>query len=150
MDQRIPQRKPRRDLAHYETLEYLLLGDLRDVLEEPLDDETRRWLTEVVAALLQTLPREFELEEQGGYLSEVLEEYPNWAPQVESLRSEHAALFHQLQTLHQELTRGCPAEELTDDVRTGLRDWIFALQAHNRHESRLLQTAVNLVCGGGD
>ena len=31
-------------LEQYTSLEYILLGDLRDLLEEPPDDESRRWL----------------------------------------------------------------------------------------------------------
>ena len=31
-------------MEHYSSLEYILLGDLRDVLEERPDGESRRWL----------------------------------------------------------------------------------------------------------
>src|SRR5262245_36103537 len=63
--------------ARYSVLEYLLLGDLRDLLEEPPDTETRRWLLAVLEELLNLLPNEFEFEDQGGYLSEVREQFPN-------------------------------------------------------------------------
>src|SRR5579872_2956860 len=59
-------------LDHYSSLEYILLGDLRDLLEEPVDDESRKWLLAVLDTLLDTLPREFDLEDEDGYMSEVL------------------------------------------------------------------------------
>ena len=59
-------------LEEYSTLEYILLGDLRDLLYEPPDEETCRWLLAVLDALLETLPREFDLKQQDGYLMEVL------------------------------------------------------------------------------
>ena len=36
-----------RKLERYTSLEYILLGDLRDILEERPDDESRRWLLAV-------------------------------------------------------------------------------------------------------
>jgi hypothetical protein len=57
-------------LNRYSTLEYILLGDLRDLLEEPPDEETRRWLVAVLDALVKTLPREFDLEDEDGYMSD--------------------------------------------------------------------------------
>jgi len=65
-------------LEDYAAMEYILLSDLRDLLEEPADDMTRKWLRAVLDALLKTLPWELELQDAGGYLSEVLEQYPNW------------------------------------------------------------------------
>ncbi len=44
-------------LEDYTALEYILLGDLRDLLEEPADHFTRSWLVAVLDALLDTLPR---------------------------------------------------------------------------------------------
>src|SRR5260221_8654966 len=64
-------------LEQYTSLEYILLGDLRDILEESLDRESRRWLIAVLDALLETLPREFDLEEHDGYMAEILYSYAN-------------------------------------------------------------------------
>ncbi len=46
--------------ARSSVLEYLLIGDLRDLLEETPDNETRRWLLAVLEELLNLLPNEFE------------------------------------------------------------------------------------------
>ena len=132
------------------SLEYLLLGDLRDLLEEPEDEETCRWLLAVLDALLDMLPVEFHLKEENGYLTEVLDEYPNWYDQVEDLRREHEVLFRKLQELRLRIARQSPFAEIAEEVRRNLREWMRTLIAHHRHENRLLQTAVNLEVGTGD
>jgi hypothetical protein len=86
-------------LEQYSSLEYILLGDLRDVLDETPDAESRRWLIAVLDALLDTLPREFDLEDTDGYMSEVLERYPSWNKQVDRLHREHDVLFTKLKEL---------------------------------------------------
>lgn len=137
-------------LNRYSTLEYILLGDLRDLLEEPADGETHKWLVAVLDALLKTLPREFDLEDEDGYMSDVLERYPNWTRQVERLHREHDDLFTTLKMLRGRLTRPEEFAPIANRVSRDLRDWMLSLQAHNRNEVRLLQTAMNLEVGVGD
>ena len=143
--------EPRQEaLAHHAALEHLLLGDLRELLEEPPDRQNRRWLLVILDGLLETLPREFLLKEEGGYLAEVLDEYPSWSPQVEQLRRQHGDLYVTLDRLRQRLSSNRPFREVADEVRSELRDWMNCLIAHNRHENRILQTAINLDVGTGD
>lgn len=135
-------------LGDYTTLEYILIGDLRDAIEEPPTVETRRWLTAILDALLETLPRELELQEEGGYLAEVIEQYPNWADQVEQLYQEHQSLHQSLCELRRHLDGQLPLELVIERVRRELRDWMNRIVAHHRHERRLVQTAFNLEVGG--
>lgn len=137
-------------LGEYAALEYILLGDLRDLLEEPADKETCRWLLAVLDALLDTLPREMELQEQGGYMEEVLEQYPNWSDQVDDLQHEKRALYTKLRQLRDGISRERRFSKIAEEVRTGLRDWMSSLVAHHRHERRIVQTAFNLDVGTGD
>jgi len=137
-------------LEQYSTLEYILLGDLRDILEEPPDAESRRWLMAVLDALLDTLPREFGLEEIDGYMTEVLERYPSWTNRVERLHSEHELLFSKLKELRGRVERDIWVAPIANEVRRDLRDWILKLNAHHRGETRLMQTAMNLEVGAGD
>ena len=140
-----------RPLEEYTQLEYLLLGDLRELLDEPLDDdETRRWLTAVVDELLETLQCEFRLQEADGYMTEVLEICPNWSGQVDRLRSEHDTLYSRLRQLRYRLSEALPLTEVADRLRHQLRDWMTTFTAHRRHETRLLQSAFNLDFGVGD
>ena len=137
-------------LEEYAALEYILLGDLRDLLEEPPDKQTRRWLIAVLDALLETLPREMQLQEEGGYLSEVLEQYPNWYDQVDHLHNEHRALYFKLGEFRQRIHAQQKFSRIADEVRNDLRDWMGSLTAHHRHQRRLVQQAFNLDVGTGD
>jgi len=137
-------------LEQYSSLEYILLGDLRDILEEPPDDESRRWLLAVLDALLETLPREFEIEEENGYMAEVLERYPSWSLQVQRLHNDHDHLFSKLKELRGRVERDIWVAPIANEVRRDLRDWILKLNAHHRGETRLMQTAMNLEVGAGD
>ena len=137
-------------LEECDTFEYILLGDLRDLLEEPADDLTCKWLIAVLDALLQTLPREFELQDEGGYLAEVIEEFPNWSGHVDQLLEERELLFQKLRQLRERITQQVSFAETAQRVRHDLRDWMLSLAAHHRHERRLVQTAFNLDVGVGD
>ncbi len=137
-------------LEQYSSLEYILLGDLRDILEEPPDDESRKWLLAVLDTLLETLPREFDLEEEDGYLAEVLERYPSWSSQVERLYRDHELLFSKLKELRGRIERDIWVAPIANEVRRDLRDWILKLIAHHRSETRIIQTAMNLEVGTGD
>lgn len=137
-------------LEEYAALEFILLGDLRDLLEEAADHLTRKWLRAVLDALLDTLPRRFDLQEQGGYLAEVLEHYPSWHAQVEALRHEQRSLYCKLGDLRGRIVDEVPFAELSDELSTDLRDWMQSLTAYRRHERRMVQTAFNLEVGCGD
>jgi hypothetical protein len=137
-------------LEQYRTLEYILLGDLRDLLEEPANRYTRRWLAAVLDALLDTLPREMAIKEADGYLDVVLEEYPSWYRQVEELQNEQQLLFLALQSLRDRLESRQPYDRHASEARSQLREWMKRLTAHHRHENRIVQTAMNLEVGCGD
>ena len=132
------------------TLEYILLGDLRDLLEDGSERENRQWLVAVLDALLETLPREFALRHEGGYLSEVLDRFPSWYSQVEQLRDEQRHLYRKLRQLRERIGRELPYFGLAQELRNDLRDWMNHLVSHHRHERRLVQTAFNLEMGVGD
>jgi hypothetical protein len=137
-------------LEDYTALEYILLGDLRDLLEEPADQFTRRWLVAVLDALLDTLPRQMALKESRGYLNEVLDEYPSWYRHVEDLQNEQRLLVLSLQALRDRLDSAGSFERDAMRVNSTVRQWMNRLKAHRRHETRLLQTAMNLEVGCGD
>lgn len=137
-------------LGKYTSLEYILLGDLRDLLEERADDENRKWLLAVLDALLETLPMEFDLKEEDGYLAEVLEQFPSWFTQVERLHNDHEVLFYKLKELRGRIEHDDWLGPIAGEVKRDLRDWILNLISHNRRENRLLQTAMTLEVGCGD
>ena len=137
-------------LRRFTDLEYILIGDLRDLLESPIDDQNLRWISAVLDALLETLPKQFELKQQGGYMREVLDAYPNWECHVTSLVGEHRGLCRRLQQLRERLPDAVKVEFLARTLRLELKAWMQGFVSHNRRESRLLQTAMNLEVGCGD
>lgn len=132
------------------TLEYILLGDLRDILEEQLDPGNLRWLTAVIDALLDTMPRNFAVQDEGGYLQEVVECDPNWFGYVRRLSDERTRIFHKLRMLRRQIDEFIPHDATTGELRSDLRNWMVQWTAFQRHERRLVQTAFNLDVGIGD
>lgn len=145
-------RRPSREsrIQQCTTLEYILLGDLRDLLEEPDDATTHHWMMTVLDALLDTVPKEFALRENGGYLTDVLERFPNWYDQVCALHDEKRTIYDKLRVLRQRLAKHSSMEGIADEVRTNLQDWMNRFVAHHRHERRLVQTAYTLEVGSGE
>ena len=137
-------------LRRISELEYIQIGDLRELLEAPIDSQNLRWISAVLDALLETLPKQFELKQQGGYLREVLDVQPNWECHVLSLEVEHAQICSRLQQLRKELPDAVKVEFLARTLRMELKGWMRAFVAYNRRESRLLQTAMKLEVGCGD
>lgn len=137
-------------LADYVALEYILLGDLRDLLDETPDEQNRGWLLAVIDTLFDTLPRELELRSQGGYLHEVVEQVPNWSVQVSRLHEEKVAIYERLGELREKLVEAETYCELADRLSQELRDWMTGFIALERHERRMMQHAFNIEIGVGD
>lgn len=134
--------------ARYSVLEYLLMGDLRDLLEESPDHETRRWLLAILEELLDLLPNEFEYEDDGGYLADVCEQNPNWSNQVERLHREQEGLYSSLLDLRNRIAQEQSFEFIADEVKPRLRCWIEAVQRHRESEQQLVVAAFDTAYGG--
>ena len=145
---------PRQDqvsqLGRYTQMQYTLLGDLREVLESRPGLSQRNWMLTILDALLETLPTQFSLREEGGYMTEVLEAFPYWEDEVEKLRSEHTTLCSSLQDLRDRVHAGSQYKQIAEVLRSELAAWMKCLNDHNSHECRLFQTSVNLEVGCGD
>lgn len=138
-------------LQDFVAFEYILLGDLRDLLEEQFDEETRKWMIAVLDALLETMPEKLRLQEQdGGYMADVLETQPNWDSLVNQLKAEYDELFVTLKVLRDEIEFSDSNSRTANEARLRLRDWMLTQQAHHHHETRLVQIALTFEVGGGD
>lgn len=142
-------RNPADLLARDAALEQLLLGDVRELIDEPATEETRKWLLAVVDELLEVLQRKIRLEENGGYLGEVLDEcpYPNWDRDVRELKKQHPQLLGDLRQVRRQVDGRTPYRRVARGVRRRLRRWIDRVVNHNTQETALLQTAINLEVG---
>lgn len=137
-------------LLEYTKLEFLLLGDLRSALEERDRERDNRWLLTILDRLVETVPREFELREEGGYLREVLDVRPTLSPEVEMLQAEHSRIFLMLRRLRDSVARKATFTFLADQLQSELRDWMALLVDHNRRERALFQTTFNHDVGCAD
>ncbi len=137
------------ELLRCRELEYILCGDLREMLGEPMTPVTRVWTLAVLDALLDMLPTEQRLLSNGGYLSEVLDEFPNWSGRVNKLRSRRYDLYDRLSDLRDvlESTGNTPTD--VETLKSDLRDWMEQFADQCRQESALLLEAVNTEIGGG-
>ena len=134
--------------ARSSVLEYLLIGDLRDLLEESPDNETRRWLLAVLEELLNLLPNEFEYEDQGGYLAEICDQNPNLSNTVDRLHREHEGLYFSLLELRNRIADEQSFEFIADEMKPKLRRWIEAAQRHRESEQQLVVAAYDTSFGG--
>lgn len=139
---------PRDAYARYSVLEYLLIGDLRDLLEESPDNETRRWLLAVLEELLDLLPNEFEFEDQGGYLADVCEQNPNLSNTAERLHREHENLYFSLLELRNRISSEQSFDFIADEVKPKLSRWIEAVQRHRESEQQLVVSSFDTTFGG--
>jgi len=138
------------DLRQLTELEYILLGDLRDVLEEPANEENRRWLLAIVEALLETLPCEFALRERGGYMREIVLNSPELDSNVQCLRREHGTLCRSLAEFAEKLQSRRGFRRRAEVLKQELADWAAQLDHHNRSEEQLVQQAYHQDTGCGD
>lgn len=138
------------ELQQYSTFHTLLLDDLRELLEERLDAENSRWVHAIVDQLCTNLQREFALEDQAGYLEEVLERFPNWLQRVERLRRNRLGLISDLKQLQGKLNNPPDQMPIANSLRDEFRSWADRLADHKRQENILLLDAVNLDVGEGE
>jgi len=137
-------------LRRVQQLLELLLEEAAELLAEPSDDESNQWLGIVVDKILNNLREQFEIEEQGEYMADVLERYPEWHPQVLHLQQEHELLVGQLRQISMRIRREHRAGLLSPECRRQLEDWIKWYHQHQHRETELVQEAFVLEVGQGE
>ena len=115
-------------LGRYAEMQYILLGDLREVLESRPGLAERNWMLTILDALLDTLPTHFSLKEEGGY----------------------KPLVKTLDELRTRVAEGSQYKQVAQVVCDDLDSWMKRLQQHERTECQLFQDSVNLEVGVGD
>jgi hypothetical protein len=135
-------------LNAYRNLERQLLRDLRRLLAEGQTAQTRPSILEILERLLGNLTRQFALACEGGYLSEVVCEWPNWHREVEALHGANGTCFTALDELRIHVGRKPPFAPIPSHLNENLRQWIQSVMSIRGHETRLLQKAFTLDLGG--
>ena len=119
------------------TLEYLLLGDLADLLSEGYDEENRKWILVVLEGLLDAIPAEKRLER----FRRLRETYPDSAGMQHSLRQlefEHDGMILQLKRLRDRVAwRLSLLDVVATEVVQDLKRWLVTFQKFCQREHRL-------------
>lgn len=110
-------------------LEYLLLGDLRQLLAEPRGGIRRTWLAALLDAFIDNLSRLAQLRNAGGDVSEVLHELPHWHRGISIFMDESSPERLRLEELRARLELGLPFEPAGRNVRDDLSHWMAALRS---------------------
>jgi hypothetical protein len=137
-------------LKRHNDLLGLLMDELRDLLEGASDCENRNPILMTLETLLVNLRQQFELEEKGGYLEDVLDRYPNWYPQVVHLRQQHALLRQQLCEARKRIATLPPGAPIGHEIQRQLVDWMNTYDEHRHRETALIQDAFALETGVGE
>lgn len=125
----------------------LLVAKLQEKVATAPRVHKDRWLDSTKSAFEHFkahLIRHMAMEEEGGYLTDVIEQRPVLAPVVERLASEHAELRHLMDSI------GCEFAELSPENNLLIRDTCHRIQTllhfvdHHEHEENLLVMSVLL------
>lgn len=129
-------------------LEYFLLGDLHQLLDEPRSQQTRQSLLVILDQLIKHLPRQLQLQSESGYMSRVLEEFPHWNKRIELLRGEDIGCCWLLEQLRERIADESPILCIAKDTCRSVGRWMKSFRDHRRRETDLLQAAFTRDIGG--
>lgn len=133
----------KRLLAHYHEL--MLEMDRLYIISLAKPDvislaHMRQLLHKELTMLFQRLRTHFHDEEQGGYMSEVIAEKPNWAKQVELLKGQHSQLLHAIEQLSAEVQTASDMEAV-EAVKAKIGHVLKQIRDHKRSEEEIMETA---------
>jgi hypothetical protein len=132
--------------CYYE--EYLLIGDLREVLNQTYTEQTHRSLLSILDRLLENLPRQMALPHENAYLSVVLERCPNSHGKIEALRQANQECISELDGLRNRVDDKSNSTVIDEELGCRLIGWMETLVTIRTRESRLLQEAFTIDIGG--
>jgi len=118
------------------TLEYLLLGDLADLLSEGYDEENRKWLLVVLEGLLDAIPAE-RRSERFSKLRRAYPDSPGLLQSLTQLEAEHDAMIFQLRRLRNRVAwRLSLLDVVAAEVVLDLNRWLVTFQYFCKREHR--------------
>ncbi len=130
------------------TLTWLLVGDIREMLQDHLDDEAIRWLKPVLDSLIRAMCEQSELQSNDGLYDDLLGTFPHLISRVASIEAEQNELCRSLRELRIGIERDIPLERLSAELEEGLGDWVNLMTRHSRREAVLLQDVWYTEIGG--
>ncbi|MDX9753604.1 MAG: hemerythrin domain-containing protein [bacterium] len=97
-------------------------------------------LRDLVSELRSHLKEHFKIEEEGGFMTPVLEERPQAESVVLHLKKEHEEILDQCDDIIQTLTSGSTSPEKLEGVCETIKNLIQQLGSHEKQEDDLIQT----------
>ncbi len=98
------------------------------------EDQKRRLIGELLTTLIDRLYPHFATEEEGGFLADVVERRPDWAPRVKHLLDEHQTMIEQFRGLRAQCNR-MDLYALEHAVAQAIDQYVH----HETEENRLIQ-----------
>ena len=130
------------------TLTWLLVGDIREMLQDHLDDEAIRWLKPILDSLISAMCEQSELHSSAGLYDDLLGTFPHLITRVAGIEAEQNELCRSLRELRNGIERDIPLQRLAADIEEGLGDWVNLMTSHSRREAVLLQDVWYTEIGG--
>ena len=130
------------------TLTWLLVGDIREMLQDHLDDEAIRWLKPILDSLIGAMCEQSELHSSDGLYDDLLGSFPHLITRVAGIEAEQNELCRSLRELRNGIERDIPLERLAAELEEGLGDWVNCMIRHSRREAVLLQDVWYTEIGG--
>lgn len=139
-----------KSLDHYDKLIRRVIDKLQQLLNGDIREGERQKALSLMDDVFGYLTAQFELEEEDGYLVEVLEKFPNWHPQLQHLQQEHRLLHRQFSEIRDRLASTSAFSALSCELRRHLNDWVESFQRHQERENKLLLESYILDVGEGE
>jgi hypothetical protein len=128
--------------------ESLALDQLRAALVRPSTLAKDQSLLPIVEILMDTLSRHWKAASEGGYMSDITRERPNWQRQIDSLRGANFWCISSLAELRDDLKHRSFTPFDSAEVQVDLHTWMHSLASIRQCEALVLQRAYSLDFGG--
>lgn len=130
------------------TLTWLLVGDIREMLQDHLDEEAIHWLRPVLDALINAMCEQSELTSREGWYDDLLGCFPHLISRVARIEAEQNELCKSLRELRNGIERDIPLARLARELEDDLNSWVDLLTRHSRREAVLMQDVWYTEIGG--
>lgn len=132
---------PERRLTQCSELAWLLVGDVREILQDRLDAGALARLRPLLDGLILSL--------QGiRWAEDSRDPFLESSGQVEELKDHNGQLVEQLESLRDDIEWDFPIDTFAVEVEMDLAEWAELMRDHSRTEHEFMQDAMPLELGG--
>ena len=102
------------------SLTWLLVGDIREMLQDHLDEEAIRWLHPILDALIGAMSEQSELTSREGWYDDLVGSFPHLISRVAKIEAEQTELCRSLRRLRNRIDRALPVSRLAAEIEADL------------------------------